>query len=185
VANISEEIPQDAVYFDSLDLEEAPINIAVDELLEHIATMTDRNGKPLFVDAGRGWAYPEGTPTSDMVPALRIWHQQSEALNDNQCFHLSEEDVTLSIFIYVYSFGDQDIQAHRERFVRAFLKKLRWPQSSDPIGVYFQPQTFRFVTPQAVTIDHTNAFKRISDMIAVRPHPWYVTRVDIAINVYN
>jgi hypothetical protein len=170
-----------------LKLLPSKVNDSVDELIAFSRVMEDVALQEMFADVGRGWAYPQGTPTPDEVPQLRFWYDLEEIANDSTNFSCDDMELTISCFFYFYADEHEgDIQAARHAFIQHWLRRLRAPMDSEVAGsLQFSPVNFKFVAPQNVTIDHTSPFKRIADYIPIKPHPWYVTRVDLKIYVGN
>ena len=171
------------VSFQELDFTEAPENVAIQDLLDFAEPLQDNAGNELFADVNFGWEKPEGTPTAEQVPMLRIWSDSGTEDMDNNCDLMNDGRRLLSLYFYFYDFADEtgdNIQAQRARFIRHFLSHL-----SDPaVQAAFHANAWRIDFDTKIQIDHTNALKRINDYIVVNP-PWYVTRVDIPIEVFT
>jgi len=162
-----------------LNLEEAKINLVVDDLITAIKAATDNDGIPIFRSVERGLVLPNSEPREDNVPAVRIWHNMASVTDESVQLYASQTEYLISFFVACYSFDGTDLQQQRERLCRAMLKAIEYPE---PSASGLIPQNFYWFNPQTIVIDHTSSLKRFSDSLVVLP-PWYVTRIDLTVTI--
>lgn len=163
-----------------LRLPEANINIAVDDIIDAIGSVVDRDGQVVFRSVSRGLLLPNSVPREDNVPAIRIWHSAAKVADESVQFFSGQTCYDLSIFVVCYSFTGGDLQQQRERLVKAVLQSLEQPEAGSKVGLV--PHSSYWFDPQSIVIDHTSSLQRFADHLTVLP-PWYVTRIDLQIQV--
>ena len=170
--------------FESLVFDEISENVCINDLIAYAEGLKDNDGVAIFADADFGWESPEGIPTEDDVPMLRIWSDSGQEIDDNNSNVLTYGKRTISLFFYFYAFGDVNIQAQRARFARHFLTHLSDPATLAAFNGGQTDKYWRIDFDSAIQIDHTQALKRVADYIVVQP-PWYVTRIDIPVELFT
>lgn len=175
---MSQQVP-----FEKLTFDEAAENVAINDLLTYARSLKDNKQNLVLFNADFGWVAPEGIPDEEDVPMLRIWCDSGNEPMSNNDLIMDDGRRTLSLFFYFYAFGEEqgaNIQAQRARYVRHFLTHL----SDTAVLETFNADAWRVDFDSVILIDHTQALKRVADYITVYP-PWYVTRVDIPIEVFT
>ena len=164
----------------------SPINTAVDAVIARLEALTDENGLKVFQSVEYGLDIPTKTIHDTATPAVRVWQDSDSSNMEASTFFVGHMESLLSIYVYLYAPPINntypDIQKKRTEIVKFLLRGLEYP---DDNSTGFTPaNSWWFKTPQRVEVDHTAPFRRVSSNIDVLP-PWYVTRIDLRIEVKN
>lgn len=174
---------------DQLEFNSSQINDAVDAIIERLESMTDENGIQVFQSVKYGLDIPEQTILGENCPAIRIWQDSIDYEMEADHFFVSEGVSPLSMYLYFYALPDSnnvfpDIQQKRTEIVKALLRRLEYPALDNVDGFTPDASKWWFVTPQMIRVDHTTAMRRVAGSVEILP-PWYVTRIDLKIQIKN
>ncbi len=174
-----------------LKLPTTPLTEAVRDVQKYLTNLKDQNSVNVFRRVLPGLYIPMDAPKPQNVPECRIWVDSKSYQNISEQFFPVKQTAMISLYLYFYQFAKDndgipiDISIEREELVDYVIKKMAQPESGGTDNYGLMPRKFwGFVNPQSVEVDHSNAFKRISELIPVTP-PNYVTRIDLDIWTHN
>lgn len=162
----------------------SPLNRAISDLVAHLGAIEDLNGARVFENVRPGLYIPqqEYAPRPEDVPACFIWDDSASATSNSRPMIITEAETVVSLYLLWYdfghdstSFGPGGVATKRSAMVDYVIKKLQAPELAPPVPIWdWPPGGFTF------TIDHTNAYRRVTDQVQLTP-PWYATRIDLRI----
>lgn len=169
-------------------LEEAPLNRAVNSMMDRWRKAVDLNGLTCFPSVERGMLFPSEDVDPDLYPAIRVWHESADYNTPASQFMVTDASPLVSIYLImpIGPFKDNqyvDVQSIRECLLKKMFDSLIPPTFNNADGL--EPDRFwKFTEGQTLHVEHAQPYKKHGYQVVVQP-PWYVSRVDIKINVYN
>jgi hypothetical protein len=176
---------------------DAPLALAVEQIMAHLSGFVDVAGRQVFTSIVRHHDAP-GEIGGDDLPQLRIAHNASRFDNPSTTFHPLQSDARLDLWLLYYT-GDTIVhEQQRERLVRYLLRALSDPgngyEPANLTSVYSQPdpsaagwgfipplQYWQFATPQFIDVSHVVS----PPLDAPLTTGMQATRITLAIDTMN
>lgn len=174
-------------YLHNLLLPPATVTRPIDMIIARLTAAVDLASQPIFKSVEYGLYIPAEDVQAFDCPAVRLWNIQEYYNIEATQFVAGDIDFTLQLYVYLWSLPTDDagefvrIQKIREQITLAIFHALEPPEADNPDGM--EPDLFWKVPENVrVLVDYATPFRYYGQVLPQEP-PWYVTRIDIPINV--